>query len=78
MKTTQVWLGRLTSGVALLALVGALSGCSWSIGGGKKQAGTVVQKPTQGQELIDLKRAYDQGALTEEEYDRQRNDLIGG
>jgi hypothetical protein len=75
MKTIQVWLGRLTSGVALLALVGALSGCAWSIGG-EKEAGTIVQKPTQGQELIDLKRALDQGALTEEEYERRKDELL--
>ena len=75
MKTTQVWLVGLARGVVLLAVGGALSGCAWSIGG-EKQGGTVVQKPTQGQELIDLKRALDQGALTEEEYDRLKNDLV--
>jgi len=62
--------------VALLALVVALSSCSWSVGGGKKEGGTLVQEPTQGQELIDLKRALDEGALTEEEYERRKGDLL--
>ena len=76
MKALQVWRGRLIAGAATLMLVGALSGCAWSIGG-EKQAGPAVQKPTRGQELIDLKRAYDQGAMTEEEYDQQKREVLG-
>ena len=31
---------------------------------------------TVGQELIDLKKAYDEGALTEEEYNKLRQELL--
>ena len=53
----------------------SLSGCAWSIGDGKEHT---VQRmvPTRGQELIDLKKARDQGALTEDEYQAQRNRIL--
>jgi len=66
-KTTR-WIALLaTTG----ALTGLLSGCAWSIGS-DKGTGKVVATPTRGQELIDLKKAKDQGAITEEEYQSQR------
>ena len=52
-----------------------LSGCAWSIGDGKEH--TVNRMvPTRGQELIDLKKARDQGALTEDEYQAQRKRIM--
>ena len=57
------------------AVLGALlAGCSWSIGGGKERASAAP--PTRGQELIDLKRARDQGAITQEEYESQRRQVL--
>ena len=47
-----------------------LCGCAWSIGGTKK--GETAMQPTRGQELIDLQRARDQGAMTDAEYEDQR------
>jgi hypothetical protein len=35
-----------------------------------------IQKPTRGEELIDLKAAYDAGALTDEEYQCQRAEIL--
>ena len=61
------WTGVL---VTTVVLGGLLSGCAWSIGS-DKCAGKVIASPTRGQELIDLKRAKDQGAITEEEYQRK-------
>lgn len=52
------------------ALVTLLTGCI--VVGGKQS----VQKPTRGQELIDLKAAHDAGALTDEEYDCQRGEIL--
>ena len=52
----------------------ALTGCSWSIGGGKDRVSTT--QTTRGQELIDLKRARDQGAITQEEYENQRHQVL--
>ena len=51
-----------------------LPGCAWQIGGDKK--GTVLEQPTRGKELIDLKTARDQGAITEEEYQAQRKKVL--
>jgi len=62
----------LAATVGLMACL--VSGCSWSIGGGKKE--DCVQQTTKGHELIDLKKARAQGALTEEEYQTQRNKVL--
>ena len=71
--------GKVTRWVGLLVIAGVLggllSGCAWSIGS-DKCAGKVVAPPTKGQELIDLKRAKDQGAMTEEEYQAQRKAIM--
>ncbi len=53
-----------------LALVG---GCS---GGGGADSETNVKTTTQGQELLDLKAALDAGALTQKEYDEQREKIL--
>jgi len=55
-------------------LGGALSGCAWSVGGGKDRVTT--SQPTRGQELIDLQRARDKGAITPEEYENQRKLIL--
>jgi len=69
---------RLSRFMWLIAAASALgvlgSGCAWQIGGDKPA--TVVCKPTRGQELIDLKKAKDQGAMTEEEYQAQRKQVL--
>lgn len=59
----------LVTGV--LAAIG-LIGCS---GGGAK---TEVQTTTttKGQQLIDLKEAYDQGVITEAEYEKQKKKIL--
>ena len=55
---------------ALLMVIAILSGC----------AGTEVVAPTVsvsvGQQLIDLKKARDSGALNENDYQRERKSLI--
>jgi hypothetical protein len=55
-------------------LAGFLSGCAWSIGEGKDRVTT--SQATRGQELIDLKRAKDQGAITEAEYETQKAQVL--
>lgn len=66
-----------STGVFVLALTLCLgmTGCAWSVGGQK--GGTTVVKPTQGQELIDLQKAHETGALSDEEYERMRNEIVG-
>jgi hypothetical protein len=61
----------VTTGTIMALL---LSGCAWSIGGEKAHPATV--QPTRGQELTDLKKAKDQGALTEDEYQAQKKKIL--
>lgn len=65
------------SALALLLLGPTVAGC-FSIGGGSetKSTSTTVCAPTTGQQLVDLKRAYDAGALSESEYARMRQALV--
>jgi hypothetical protein len=50
------------------------TGCSWSVGGGKKSE---IVQPTVGQQLFDLKKARDAGAINENEYETQKAKLLG-
>lgn len=53
-----------------------LTGCvGLSLGGGTK---TYVGKPTLGQQLVDLKKAEDCGAITASEYQTQKARLLQG
>ena len=52
--------------------IAALAGCG---GGGAKVTNTSV---TDGQQLIDLKKAYDEGLLTEKEYEQRRKKVLKG
>jgi hypothetical protein len=62
------------AGVAALGLLILTSGClSISIGGGSSSE---VEKPTTSQQLNDLKKARDSGAITQEQYDTQRAKLL--
>jgi hypothetical protein len=49
------------------ALLPILAGCA-----------TPLTRPTTGQELIDLKRAYDAAAISKEEYDDRRAMILSG
>jgi hypothetical protein len=48
-----------------------LTGCAWQIGGDKKS-----MEPTTGQQLIDLQKAKDSGAITDSEYQAQKAKLL--
>ena len=58
---------RIVIGLVLLVVI--LSGCA--IGSGK----TDINKPTLGQELIELKKAKDSGAISEQEYKELKEKL---
>jgi hypothetical protein len=71
----------VTAMLGSAVLVGLASGCAWSIGEKKTEccpsgSAKSVGKPTQGQELLDLKKARDQGAITEDEYQAQKKKLL--
>ena len=64
--------------VALISMMLACfaSGCICSIGGGKGKSDGFPQSPTAGQELIDLKKALDQDAISQEEYDQTKERIL--
>ena len=57
--------------LAGLILVACLSGCVAGIGGTEK-----TEHATIGQELIDLKKARDEGAVTETEYNELKQRIM--
>jgi hypothetical protein len=72
--------------VSLLAVVFSVGACG-CLGGGKKKEKTApappspapsVQSatPTTGQEFMDLKKAHDEGAITDEEFQRAKEKLL--
>jgi hypothetical protein len=72
MKQILTRLTVLTTTGAIMGLL--LSGCAWSIGSDKPHSAVV--RPTHGQELIDLKKAKDQGAITEDEFEAQKKKIL--
>lgn len=62
----------LASAVILAVVAATVTACG---GGGATNANT-VQTTTVGQQLIDLKKALDSGAITEAEYERQRKKIL--
>jgi hypothetical protein len=56
---------------ALVLMSASLQGCG---GGGSTH--TEVSTTTTGQELTDLKKALDQGVITQKEYDRKRREIL--
>ena len=62
---------RLLIATVALTLVLGLASC----GRGGKQT-TTVTTTTTGQQLIDLQKALDDGAVTQKEYDRKRKEIL--
>ena len=59
--------------VAMLIVLGvSLSGC----GGGGAEVRSTAHMTTLGQELKDLKEAYDRGLLSEKEYNEAKKKII--
>ncbi len=63
---------RMIGILAVIVLVSGISGCAMG------NRGTVYYNRTTtiGQELLDLQKAKDEGALSEEEYDKVKEDLM--
>jgi hypothetical protein len=67
-----MWLARpLTTAAIPLAVAGCLS-----FGGGSDT--TTINQPTIGQQLLDLKKAYDAGTMSKEEYELMREAILRG
>ena len=62
----------------LIAAGAGLAGCCGSPGegGGGGTAEVKIKQHTTGQELIDLKKAYESGAITKEEYEKQKEAIL--
>lgn len=60
---------------ALLALA-LLAGLSLSACGRHEKVTTTVNTTTIGQELTDLQTAYEDGAITEEEHEAKRQEIL--
>jgi hypothetical protein len=67
-------LGRASiMGIALSSLL-MLAGC----GGGGADSTVNNTTVSKGQALIDLQKAYQAGAITEREYEKQREEILEG
>jgi hypothetical protein len=66
----------ITNLIGGLVLSVAFSGCL-SFGGGDENI-QQTKTTTTGQELMDLKAAYDKGIISEREYNQQREKLLKG
>jgi hypothetical protein len=58
----------------IVSVMTLFAGCSWSVGSGPKTANII---PTTGQQLIDMQRAKDSGAITDAEYEAKKAKLLG-
>lgn len=58
--------------ILVIAMVPVLSGC----GGGGAEVRSEMTSVTTGQQLMDLKKALDIGAMTRDEYDREREKIL--
>jgi hypothetical protein len=55
-----------------VALALGLAGC----GGGGAEVRSEITTTTKGQQLMDLKKAYDAGAMSKDEYERERQRIL--
>ena len=66
---------QITLRLFVICLVAPLlSGCAWEVSGAPKHA---TVQPTLGQQLVDLQKAKDVGAITDVEYQTQKAKLLG-
>jgi len=67
----------MASVVVMVALAASLSGCC---GGGTKEVKQTspvnVETKSSGEQLMDLQKAKESGAITEKEYNKMRQDII--
>jgi hypothetical protein len=67
---------RIRIVIVAVAFVTALSGCVIALGNRDYPPPKEV-RPTVGQQLIDLKKAREAGAISDQEYEAQRTRLLG-
>ena len=62
--------------VVVLAVCGLLLVGVAACGGGGADVKSEVSTTTVGQQLIDLKKALDSGAMTQQEYEKERKKIL--
>ena len=62
--------------MAVLAVCGLLLLGVAACGGGGAEVKSEVSTTTTGQQLMDLKKALDSGAMTQKEYDQERKKIL--
>jgi hypothetical protein len=70
----RVSFSRMAGLIAAVVLSAALAGC----GGGGADVKSVVNTSTVGQQLIDLQKALDAGAINKDQYDQQKAKILKG
>lgn len=63
---------NILAAVMACALVLGLAGC----GGGGAEMKSEISTTTTGQQLMDLKKAHESGAISQEEYDKERQKIL--
>jgi uncharacterized membrane protein len=61
---------------AIMAALGVVAALSISACSGDTDVRTHTNATTVGQELLDLKKAYDTGVITEDEYEHKREEIL--
>ncbi len=69
-------IGSLSRNLVLSALCGFLLLGVAACGGGGAEVSSQVSTTTTGQQLMDLKKALDSGAMTQKEYDQERKKIL--
>ena len=64
---------RVCAVIMVIVLGLGFTGCR---GGGKAKVESTTTSTTLGQELMDLQKAYEQGIITEREYNRAKKKLL--
>ncbi|MGB7946926.1 MAG: SHOCT domain-containing protein [Candidatus Binatia bacterium] len=67
-------LNRVITAVQVMLMAALFSAC-FSFRGGDETV--IQQRPSTQRELQDLKAAYDKGIISEQEYNQQRDRLLG-
>ena len=66
----------IASTLMLLIVCGVLMGGLVACGGGGAEVKSEVSTTTVGQQLMDLKKAFDSGAMTQQEYEKERKKIL--
>jgi len=69
-------IGPLSRNLVLFAVCALLLFGAAACGGGGAEVRSEVSTTTTGQQLIDLKKALDSGAMTQQEYEKQRQKIL--